>query len=159
MTEVDRGGDDVPEGTFQRNINVNAVVIVSEGQVRTAWIWDLDPNDITGTGWNFSWDLTNYENVYPYMGDWSLWQIQSYLVDETNVRVVGDLTLTGDLVIPEGVILQVEGDLYEDGYDVTGLGTLRVKGDYYLGDNPMNPGDAIIETNTQVGNEIGRAHV
>ena len=154
VTEVDRGGDDVPEGTFQRNINVNAVVIVSEGQVRTAWIWDLDPNDITGTGWNFSWDLTNYENVYPYMGDWSLWQIQSYLVDETNVRVVGDLTLTGDLVIPEGVILQVEGDLYEDGYDVTGLGTLRVKGDYYLGDNPMNPGDAIIETNTQVGNDL-----
>ena len=154
VTEVDRGGDDVPEGAFQRNINVNAVVIVSEGQVRTAWIWDLDPNAITGAGWTFSWDLTNYENVYPYMGDWSLWQIQSYLVDETNVRVVGDLTLTGDLVIPEGVILQVEGDLYEDGYDVTGLGTLRVKGDYYLGDNPMNPGDAIIETNTQVGNDL-----
>ena len=151
VTEVDRGGDDVPEGTFQRNINVNAVVIVSEGQVRTAWIWDLDPNDITGTGWNFSWDLTNYENVYPYMGDWSLWQIQSYLVDETNVRVVGDLTLTGDLVIPEGVILQVEGDLIEDGHRVTGDGTLRVRDDYYV-DN--STGNSVISTTTQVGGDM-----
>ncbi len=151
VTEVDRGGDDVPEGTFQRNINVNAVVIVSEGQVRTAWIWDLDPNDITGTGWNFSWDLTNYENVYPYMGDWSLWQIQSYLVDETNVRVVGDLTLTGDLVIPEGVILQVEGDLIENGHRVTGDGTLRVRDDYYV-DN--STGNSVISTTTQVGGDM-----
>ena len=151
VTEVDRGGDDVPEGTFQRNINVNAVVIVSEGQVRTAWIWDLDPNDITGTGWNFSWDLTNYENVYPYMGDWSLWQIQSYLVDETNVRVVGDLTLTGDLVIPEGVILQVEGDLIENGHRVTGDGTLRVRDDYY----PDNAGTtSTVSTTTQVGGDV-----
>ena len=151
VTEVDRGGDDVPEGTFQRNINVNAVVIVSEGQVRTAWIWDLDPNDITGTGWNFSWDLTNYENVYPYMGDWSLWQIQSYLVDETNVRVVGDLTLTGDLVIPEGVILQVEGDLIENDHRVTGDGTLRVRDDYYV-DN--STGNSVISTTTQVGGDM-----
>ncbi|OUQ82903.1 S-layer homology domain-containing protein [Flavonifractor sp. An10] len=156
VTEVDRGGDDVPTGVFQRNINVNAVVIVSEGQVRTAWIWDLDPNDITGTGWNFNWDLTNYERVYPYMGTWSQWQIQSYLVDETNVMVVGDLTLTNDLVIPEDVILQVEGDLHENGYDVSGLGTLRVRGDYYVGDGigAENPGDGIIATDTQVGGDL-----
>ena len=154
VTEVDRGGDDVPTGVFQRNINVNAVVIVSEGQVRTAWIWDLDPNDITGTGWNFNWDLTNYERVYPYMGTWSQWQIQSYLVDETNVMVVGDLTLTNDLVIPEDVILQVEGDLHENGYDVSGLGTLRVRGDYYVGDGYTNPGDGIIATDTQVGGDM-----
>ena len=155
VTEVENANDTVATGRFQENVYVNAVIIVSEGQVRTAWVWDLDEDQTIGSGYNFNWTLTNYEDVYPYLGTWSQWQIQQYLIDGINVRVIGDLTLTGDLYIPEGTILQVEGSLYDgtgaaagDHFAINGNGTLRVRNDFtvYSG---------VINVNTQVGDTVG----
>ena len=148
VTEVDRAGDTADTGRFQKNIYVNTVIIVSEGQVRTAWVWDLDDDQTIGNGFNWNWTLTNYKDVYPFGSGWSQWQIMQALSDGKNVRVLGDLNLDGDLYIPEGLIVQVEGSLNDKGHSITGAGTLRVRNDF-------TTSSGAISVTTQVGDAEG----
>ena len=155
VTEVDRGGDDVPTGVFHQNVNVNTVAIVSEGQVRTAWIWDLDDEDANAFGYNFNWDLTNYVDIWSGTGMWAEMQIYEAYRDGKNILWHGDMALTSDLVIPNGIIFQVEGNVYENGHSVTGAGTFRVRGNYTLGNNAAANGvDSAITVPTQVGGNL-----
>ena len=152
VTDVKTSSDTVDTGRFQENVYVNTVAIVSEGQVRTAWIWDLDDDQTPTGGYNFNWDSTGFQTVYPYLG-WSQYQIQQYLLDGDNVRVVGNLTLSGDLYIPAGTILQVEGTLTDRDangniYNISGGGTLRVRDDFNLYNSSLT-------VNTQVGDMAG----
>ena len=153
VTEVERAGDTADTGRFQKNIFVNTVIIVSEGQVRTAWVWDLDDDQTIGNGFSFSWELTNYERVYPFGNGWGQYQILNALMDERNVMVLGDLTLTSDLYIPEGLIVQVEGDLNENSFRVYGGGTLRVRENYMV-NNGASIGDSTVTVTTQVGGDV-----
>ena len=155
VTEVDNGGDDVPTGRFQKNVLVNTVAIVSEGQVRTAWVWDLDDDASAGTGFTFNWDTTGFVDVYGWYGDdWARIEMLRAFADGKNVRFWGDLTLDRDLVIPNGLILQVEGDV-KDGtsaasgynFDITGGGTLRVREDFTVYGSS-------VDVNTQVGRDL-----
>ena len=152
VTEVDSANDTVTTGRFQQNVVVNTVIIVSEGKVRTAWIWDADSTTIGGD-FDWNWDTTGFETVYPFSG-WGQWQIQQYLFDDKNVRVLGDLTLSDNLYIPEGTILQVEGDLRENGNTVTGDGALRIRDDYYVNNNGKADLTSTVTVNTQVGNDM-----
>ena len=152
VTEVDSANDTVTTGRFQQNVVVNTVIIVSEGKVRTAWIWDADSTTIGGD-FDWNWDTTGFETVYPFSG-WGQWQIQQYLFDDKNVRVLGDLTLSDNLYIPEGTILQVEGDLRENGYTVTGDGALRIRDDYYVNNDGKADHTSTVTVNTQVGNDM-----
>ena len=155
VTEVDRGGDDVPTGVFHQNVNVNTVAIVSEGQVRTAWIWDLDDEDANAFGYNFNWDLTNYVDIWSGTGMWAEMQIYEAYRDGKNILWHGDMALTSDLVIPNGIIFQVEGNVYENGHSVTGAGTFRVRGNYTLNNNAAANGiDSAITVPTQVGGNL-----
>ena len=147
VTEVEKGGDDVSTGTFHQNVYVNTVAIVSEGQVRTAWIWDLDEDDTTGLGYNFNWDLTNYVDIWAGTGMWAEMQVYEAYRNGQNILWHGDLDLTSDLVIPEGIIFQVDGDVDENGHNITGAGTFRVTGDY-----TVTSGD--IDVPTQVGGDM-----
>ena len=147
VTEVERGDDDVPTGRFQENVYVNAVVIVSEGQVRTAWIWDLEDDQTPTGGFNFNWDTTGFETIYWFDNDYSQWQLQQYLMDGTSVRVIGDAELGNDLVIPTGTVVQFENDLNDRGYSITGGGALRVRDTYY-----NHSGS--ISVSTQVGDTV-----
>ena len=153
VTEVERAGDTADTGRFQKNIFVNTVIIVSEGQVRTAWVWDLDDDQTIGNGFPFSWELTNYERVYPFGNGWGQYQILNALMDERNVMVLGDLELTSDLYIPEGLIVQVEGDLNENGCRVYGGGTLRVRENYMV-NNGASIDDSTVTVTTQVGGDV-----
>ena len=150
VTEVEKGGDDVSTGTFHQNVYVNTVAIVSEGQVRTAWIWDLDEDDDLGFGYNFNWDLTNYVDIWG-TGMWAEMQIYEAYRDGKNILWHGDMTLNSDLVIPEGIIFQVDGDLDENGHSITGAGTFRVTGDYTVDNNGAN---REITVPTQVGGDL-----
>ena len=152
VTEVDSANDTVTTGRFQQNVVVNTVIIVSEGKVRTAWIWDADSTTIGGD-FDWNWDTTGFETVYPFSG-WGQWQIQQYLFDDKNVRVLGDLTLSDNLYIPEGTILQVEGDLRENGKTVTGDGALRIRDDYYVNNDGKADHTSTVTVNTQVGNDM-----
>ena len=155
VTDVEKGGDDVSTGTFHQNVYVNTVAIVSEGQVRTAWIWDLDEDDTTGLGYNFNWDLTNYEDIWAGTGTWAELQIIQAYREGKNILWHGDMTLTSDLVIPNGIIFQVEGNVYENGHSVTGAGTFRVRGNYTLDNNAAANGiDSAITVPTQVGGNL-----
>ena len=148
VTEVERGGDDVPTGRFQENVYVNAVVIVSEGQVRTAWIWDLEDDQTPAGAFNFNWDTTGFETIYWFNNTYSQWQLQQYLTDGVSVRVIGDAELDNDLVIPTGTTVQFENELNDRGNDITGGGALRVRDNFYV-----NSGS--ISVNTQVGDTAG----
>ena len=155
VTEVEKGGDDVSTGTFHQNVYVNTVAIVSEGQVRTAWIWDLDEDDTTGLGYNFNWDLTNYVDIWAGTGMWAEMEIYEAYRDGKNILWHGDMTLNSDLVIPNGIIFQVEGNVYENGHSVTGAGTFRVRGNYTLNNNAAANGiDSAITVPTQVGGNL-----
>ena len=153
VTEVNSGDDDVTAGHFQKNVQVNTVIIVSEGQVRTAWIWDLDDDAAAGNGYNFNWDTTGFVDVYGWYGDdWARIEMLRAFADGKSVRYWGDLELTRDLVIPDGLILQVEGDVTDlDStgvtHDITGGGTLRVRNDYTVYGGS-------IDVNTQVGGNL-----
>ena len=147
VTEVERGDDDVPTGRFQENVYVNAVVIVSEGQVRTAWIWDLEDDQTPTGGFNFNWDTTGFETIYWFNNSYSQYQLQQYLMDGTSVRVIGDAQLGNDLVIPTGTVVQFENDLDDDGFDITGGGALRVRDDFYNYSGS-------ISVSTQVGDTV-----
>ena len=148
VTDVKSAKDTVSTGRFQENVYVNTVAIISEGQVRTAWVWDLDDDADIGGNFNWNWNLTNYENIYPFSGGWGQWQILQALADGKNVRVLGDLSLESDLYIPEGLIVQVEGSLTDNGYNITGGGTLRVRNDFVASSGAIN-------VTTQVGDAVG----
>ncbi|OUQ82739.1 S-layer homology domain-containing protein [Flavonifractor sp. An10] len=153
VTEVEKGGDDVSTGTFHQNVYVNTVAIVSEGQVRTAWIWDLDEDDTTGLGYNFNWDLTNYVDIWAGTGMWAEMEIYEAYRDGKNILWHGDMTLNSDLVIPEGIIFQVDGDVVENNHSITGAGTFRVTGDYTV-DNTTGDNNSTITVPTQVGGNL-----
>ena len=153
VTDVEKGGDDVSTGTFHQNVYVNTVAIVSEGQVRTAWIWDLDEDDTTGLGYNFNWDLTNYVDIWAGTGMWAEMEIYEAYRDGKNILWHGDMTLNSDLVIPEGIIFQVDGDVVENNHSITGAGTFRVTGDYTV-DNTTGADNSTITVPTQVGGNL-----
>ena len=156
VTEADNADDEVTTGRFLQNNYVNTAVVVSEGQVRTAWIWDLDDDQTIGSGFNFNWNTDGFQTVYAYNSTWGQYQIQEALSNNQNVRVIGNLELQGTLYIPDGLIVQVEGNLDEHGYSVAGGGTMRVRGDYLVNNNGATDGtnNSRITVSTQVGGDL-----
>lgn len=82
---------------------------------------------------------------------WAEMQIYEAYRDGKNILWHGDMTLNSDLVIPEGIIFQVDGDLDENGHSITGAGTFRVTGDYTVDNNGAN---REITVPTQVGGDL-----
>ena len=161
VTEADNANDEVTTGRFLQNNYVNTAVVVSEGKVRTAWIWDLDDDQTIGSGFNFNWNTDGFQTVYAYNSTWGQYQIQEALSNNQNVRVIGNLELQGTLYIPDGLIVQVEGNLNEKGFSVTGGGTLRVRGDYLVDNNGSSydlnsdgDRDNTVTVSTQVGGDM-----
>ena len=142
VTDVDSANDEVTTGSFDY-VNKKWAVVVDTNSgktMKTAWVWDMDSDNIYGTSCTFDWNLTNYETVWATGTIYDYMQLAQALNSGKNVRVVGNLTLTYPLNIPAGITVQVEGNLTTTATNnVTGQGNLRVYGTYYANSNIVVP--------------------
>ena len=133
VTDVDSADDTVSTGSFDYVNHKYAVIVdTNSGKtLKTAWVWDMDGDDVYGSNCTFDWNLTNYETVWATGSSYDYMQLAQALSTGKNVRVFGNLNLTYPLTIPAGVTVQVEGNLTTNGVNtVNGAGNLRVNGTY-----------------------------
>ena len=144
VTDVDNAEDDVAAGSFDYANAKHAVIVRTNNNqsIKTAWVWDMDGDNIYGTSCSFNWTLDNYETVWAPTGgsswvDYMVWtQIRDAFDAGKNVLIMGNATLAYPINIPADRTLQVEGNLITSATgNVTGNGSLRVNGTFYAGAN------------------------
>ena len=144
VTDVDNAEDDVATGSFDYANAKHAVIVRTNNNqsIKTAWVWDMDGDNIYGTSCSFNWTLDNYETVWAPTGgsswvDYMVWtQIRDAFDAGKNVLIMGNATLAYPINIPADRTLQVEGNLITSATgNVTGNGSLRVNGTFYAGAN------------------------